>query len=963
MLYELYIEGQKADLTEDIEIALSYTDIDTSKPEAQHGSYSKSVDLPATEVNNNIFGQIYELSRAILDGGDSAIGAYFDPRKRTNYTLWYNGDIVEKGYIKVDSIIKENGDLTYSCTLFSDLGDFFYNLMYDESGNELTLADLKYHFVDDDDNEIDEENGTLFYWDKDFIYDSWYNLGYEGDEEEGRYVTKFITAAPVYGGYSDDFDSNKVLINYGSLPTGGTVSDLLDPIVTSNLWTRSGYTDYNGWILGEATRDLDEFEVRDLRSVNQRPAIKMSLILDAISKPENNGGYEVIWDDEIKDSAYYKKTYLLMNRFDFDIDENANSVNGLGPLNIVSSTMNYPLMPTTLHDLDDNTKTVFDLTGLNSPHFSLELSTSLDFSDVPADLRPKKGDYIQTSFGSMGTGALIYYNGKKILGHRWGGMGVRVSVMSGSTKITETPTYFYSTLTKNFGKGYTDWESKLKANLGISDSDELVLKESKLIYDNDINRFKWAVPLSLDFNLPSAEGLSFKIEMSWACIHQNETLPWGIAKITYKEGFILPTFYPQATSDSELTAGIYDGTINPNVQKTNITKKILFGDTESPYKYLIGFTRMFGAKYIYDLSTKKIHIQTRQNYYLPEGYNIDRWIDRSQTIEIQPTLSEYKWYQYNLETPETYAANLYKRKNKFDYGEVKVNSGYYFNNDSHKIFEDIPYTNGIPYLQKSLYYGVYQDVPSILVSPTLDVSTFKLSGDTINSETTKIKGYGSFYNTGVYKDSAGDKICAFDDSNDPVDDLKNCLLFYNGKKQTVDWYQISDNIPIMQDLNDENPCYMFVSANTKVYPSVDVNQEKEYVCKWVKEIPVFSKYLTNAGGVYTDSLDFIKPAYTFIGNDENYQDNITIYDRYWKEFINDLYDMDNKAVTLRMFLKEHPREAMRKFYYFDNTVWVISEITDYSASSDAPTEVKFVKVYDTLNYTPLPVVWNNSIYK
>lgn len=958
MLYELYIEGQKADLTEDIEIPFTYTAIDTDQPEAEHGSFSKSVDLEGTETNNNIFGQLYELSRTILlDDDKASIGAYFDPRKRTNYTLWYNGDIVEKGYLKVDNVTKENGKITYSCTLFSDLGDFFYNLMYDkDTGDELTLADLHYGFVDEDDNPIDEDD-TLLYWDKDYIYESWFRLR-NPIEAGDRSLYSCITAAPTYGGYYDDFDCSKVLVNYASLPNQAqTVRDLLAPVTTSPQWTNSGYTDYKGWMLCEATRDLDEWEVRDIRSVNQRPCIKMSTILDAISDPQNNGGYKVVWDDEIKNSPYYTDTYLMMNRLDFDLDENANKTKELGPLNISTSTIPNPLITTTMYDLDDPSVSVFDLSDINLPHLSMEIGTSLDFSGVEANLRPKEGDHLATCFSGF-----ILYNSKKIMGGRYGGMAMRVDVMSGSTKIGGTPTYFYTTQLAGFGKYYEGWEERLKSQLGLDNSESLVMKEDQIVYDNNINRFKWATPISLDIDLPAAEGISIKIETSWGCVNQNETLPWAIAKVNYNAGFVIPTLYPQATADSEPVASIYDGTINPNLQKTNVTKQILFGESESPYTYLVGFTRMMGAKYIYDLSEKKIYIKARKNYYLPEGHRIDNYIDRGQTINIEPTLTENKWYKYGFETPESYAQKLYKKKNKYDYGVAKVNTGYYFNNEEHDCFDDIPYTNGIPFVQKSLYYGVYLNVPSIFVSPTLDVSIYKKSGDTVNAETIKIKGYGSFYYTPVLKDSTGDKICAFDDKNDPVDDLTNCLVFFNGLKDTLDWYTLSDNIPIMQTLNDENPCYMYVDYGHRAYPSDETDAQQDYVCKWIAQVPVFTKYKTDESGVYTDSLDFIKPNYTFIYNDANYQDGICLYDRYWKQYIQDVYDPDNRAVTVHMFLREKPDTAMRKFYYFDNTVWVISEITDYSASSDKPTEVKFVKCYDTDNYINEPIVWNTAIY-
>ena len=735
---------------------------------------------------------------------------------------------------------------------------------------------------------------------------------------------------------------------------------------------RTGQTTYKGWLVCEATRDLDEWEMRDLRTVNQRPCVKMNVILDAISNPVNNGGYEVIWDDEIKNSAYYKNTYLMLNRLDFDLDEQANNLTALDCSTGDMPCQNTPLSTTTLYDAGVSSITTFNLSGYTNPRLSLNIGALFDFG-------------VQTDY--LGTDANIYtsYHPKAIefvdrtikLPYIYGGMAVRVKVKKNGTVVKKSATYLittpvYGLTVHKFGYGVNNWEEKMKGILGLDSDENLVIKESNIKYDDDVyHKYIWEDALLIDMDIPNEDGLSFELDSAWVWVTSSTYIVGGVAQITDpKKGDRLGNayYFPLTTArvnlagtnedDEKNITGIYDGTINPNIQKTGVTKKVLFGDTESPYKYLVGFTRALGAKYRYDLATKKIYIQARHNYYLPEGHNIDKWIDRDEEVEIQPTLSEYKWYKYGFQTPETYAAMLYKKKNKYEYGEAKVDSGYYFSNDESDCFDDIPYTNGVPYLQSSIYYAVYSGIPSILVSPTLTVTTYK-SGD-FESDDIKIKGYGATHTLITMKDSAGDKICAFDDGNEPVDELKNCLLFYNGKKQTVDYYQLSDNIPMMQTLND-NPCFRYVWYGHTAYPS-EAASEKTEVCKWITDVPVFSKYLTK-NEAYTDSLDFIRPNYTFIGDEAKYQPDICLYDRYWRSYIEDLYDPDNKAVTLYMFLKEKPDTAMRKFYYFDNTVWLISEITDYSASSDKPTKVKFVKVYDTFNYTELPVEWSTGIYK
>ena len=950
MEYELYIANRLADLDDKIKIALNYTAIDTDSPVSEHGSFSKSVELPGTANNNEIFGQMYDVSRAILGDDPEAGGVYFDPRKRTPYVLYYNGDVNDRGYIKVDSISNTDGDISYSCTLYSDLGDFFYNLCYNEDGEELNLGDLHYGFTDYSGNTIDED-GILCKWDKDYISGGWDKIRNVFNDPTDRTVNNFLVAAPTYGGYYDDFDNDKVLVNYSSIASGSTAYRLLQPVINAD----SAYTPYKGWILCEATRDLDEWEARDLRSTYQRPAVKMSLILDAISDPENNGGYEVIWDDSIKNSPYYTHTFLLMNRLNFDNDPQANGLlqlNGDASMRVTSTPWNkwYEMTMST------TSGSTLDLSGYKEPRMTMSLNNA--FSATVA----REGQTIYTSYFTKYYP--IYTEDYYKTAYVYGGMVVRADVYVNGSLYSSTPNYLISTDVYNSKKGFgyevDDWKQQIGTQLGI-DPDTIVLKFNNLSWNN--GDVVWDKDIRFALDLPNVSGVQvkFNVAWSWARSKSNVSACAAFQSDDRVKGWLTGTILGSTMlfnyeNGDGYDTGIFDGTINPALQKSNVTKRVLFSETETPYKYLVGFTRMLGAKYKYDLGAKKIYIMPRNKYYLPYGHMIDEWIDRGQKMEVQPTLSEYKWYNYGFETPETYAAQLYNRRNKTEYGVKKVDTGYYFNNDTNNLFEDIPYTNGIPYLQQSIYYNVAVGVPQILLSPTFKGTVFCESGGTIETKETTAYGYSSSHSLSVRKDMSGDKICCFDDGNDPVEDVTNCLVFYVGFADIGNTYQISDNLPIMGTLN-ENPCFMALTGYTAI-ADADSDTPVE-VKKEVIGVPRFSKYLRNLDNVYVDSLDFMKPAYTFIDNYDNYQDGICIYDRYWRAFIEDLYERNAKAVTVKMFLKEKPDVAMRKFYFFDNSIWVISEITDYDASSDEPTQVKFVKVYDTSDYTDGEIAWDD----
>ena len=93
-MIELYIDGKRADIAQDSDIKITYQSADVKEPTAIKNSFSKSLNLDGTPVNNSIFGHCYRLDINILES-DSLNGVNFDPRKRVPFDLINNGEIIE----------------------------------------------------------------------------------------------------------------------------------------------------------------------------------------------------------------------------------------------------------------------------------------------------------------------------------------------------------------------------------------------------------------------------------------------------------------------------------------------------------------------------------------------------------------------------------------------------------------------------------------------------------------------------------------------------------------------------------------------------------------------------------------------------------------------------------------------------------------------------------------------------
>ena len=295
----LYIAEQQVDLDEQSFILFNYVMEEMSNPTIVRNSYSQSITLKGTARNNKVFGNIYRLDRQ-TQFGDSAIGIDYDPMRRTPFTIYNEmGEILERGYMKLDKVARVGREVEYTITLFGGLGSFFYSLMYHPNGNKKTLADLDYVATD----------GTLVHGfpistDALSVRDAWTYL--EGGSPNYR-TWNIINFAPAYNGYPENFDAKKALVLnrnvYANIPLTET-RDGVEYGIKSDASTR----------LITFTNDHSEWEVNDLRWYLQRPIISIKAIIQAICQSVNNGGYSVLLDRQFfkDDNPYYADAWMTL---------------------------------------------------------------------------------------------------------------------------------------------------------------------------------------------------------------------------------------------------------------------------------------------------------------------------------------------------------------------------------------------------------------------------------------------------------------------------------------------------------------------------------------------------------------------------------------------------------------------------------------------------------------------------
>jgi hypothetical protein len=117
---ELFINGARADLDGAIPFPINYSIADIKNPEKRKRSASKSVKLPGTQNNLNIFSATNSLSVVVEDEQTSS-SVSFDPTARVDGKYFRDGLLVFDGLVKLESVILENGYWQFEIILFSNI--------------------------------------------------------------------------------------------------------------------------------------------------------------------------------------------------------------------------------------------------------------------------------------------------------------------------------------------------------------------------------------------------------------------------------------------------------------------------------------------------------------------------------------------------------------------------------------------------------------------------------------------------------------------------------------------------------------------------------------------------------------------------------------------------------------------------------------------------------------------------
>lgn len=903
---ELYVGDRLVEFTNPPQINITYTHEDLHDPTIVKNSFSKTVTVDGTPNNNIIFGSFFDNRRGVSYSDSIQTGAYFNPSKKVPFTLYRNGEIVESGYCKLDSVKRNRENIQYNITLYGGLGQFLYNLSYRDDGEQMKLSDLDYGSGKDD------FKMTIS---KETVKDAWIHI--TGVRAISNKYDK-INFAPCYNGIPKDFSADKVAIDVWSFKANRP--RLFEQFTTS----KNGYGLIDGkWLLGELDKDYDEWQMKDLRSYLQRPVIRFKEIIGACCNPKNNGGYEVELDEDFfnANNPYYENAWMtlpLMTEIegiesDADVtvkDDGTGKItlSGMEEGDVFNAGINYYVTSDAQVELQSNGYGYSLTTGV----YTFKRDTPLIAANMAI--------YSQ----------LVAYdkNGNAVAGS---------NVISLSRKYGKIPSNFTYDLEYNapvtFVGGTFRYMEGQSYRYRFWDDYEL-----GTYVGGDYPTHK----LTME-KIEYTEGMYLKFVTKIATLDTG-TVKGHAGKLFWSEGY---DAYPTEPKLSEKWSAVDLERVKSDWA---ISKKSILNTEKTPCDYFLSYIKMFNLHLWKDLYEDKIYVKLRKNYFTGEEYDMEDLVDRGGEVEIKPLTFDAKWYNFNAEyDTKGQLATDYKNEYGLTYGVMKVDTNYNFDSSSKKLFESSAFNGAVTSRSKSRYYtDLYQSFPDddVYYPPfMLDGMQTILFNGSDTTEGAYLTPKTSVEAINWWKDKYYDfmpKPSFVDDKNEGIDGA-NVLLFYNGRTQMKDvqgnrmWFQITDDIPQFEALNEGEPCWIW---------SMDWDVSIDYM----DYLPNFSRYVTNENNWVTHSWDFGTPKSLYIP-DYQIDDASNIYTQYWQSYIRDRYDVDTRVVNCKVLLKEKVfGDWLRRFYFFDGCYWVLNKIIDYNPTDDGTTKCEFIKVQDIINY-------------
>ena len=917
MKIQLLLEDMEVELGQNISIPLNKTFENLSNPTDIITEYSKSINIPLTSRNNEILSNSYRLDRTII-ANDSGVnlGIYLDPTKKIPMKLLYNSQVVLEGYAKFASANNSTNNGCYTLNLFGTLGEIFQKLksvvvsesqLTDEQKAEPD-GGAKYVLRD---RSAQGEKLNAEYVHRSFDHNR--NNIYGTYDGTGGAISSYdvIGFAPSYRGYYNEFDSKKIQMGNDTTDPESNFYDI--DKVLENEWKKT-YKKNNpsvsdavaqsyaeslgaGNVVGDGFKD---YQMREYRCYMMKPYIYFNQLMQ-------------MYQDQIK----------LISDYEMELDNNWFNVN-----NPYWTRMCYMLDFLDSKDGNEDISVQLTETEKLQDWGHLEASSS-GFYEFGKDISIIN-DYVSSS-------KMLYTNPFNIRMHL-NGIGPNTVIMGGDIDLAfPYSTYFKVNISvydghtiqdRYFFVSFYDYKD-VKSYINDSEFSEnnfikiakpatkwQFFEYDKYLETGDFHDLK--TDYYIDFDIPIDKLVftfdetvtNFDFTTSVKIVNQRQTtLYTAKLKISSNE---IPSIATKPSTLVRSTATMTPIYMNQS-WRDNIDislSNIFFKEDTNLFDIILQYTKMFGLIWDIDYTTKKVKVLHKSTYF--KDITIEDWtdkLDRSKDFIIEPITFNTRNVKFNYEDVDGYRYSGYRDKYGVNIGEKNIVTGYDFGNETKDLFKDITPSSASSKPFVSFYDWACWDLSST-IPQTAPQNAF------IDAEDEEQSSAISIYNWYLRGENKS---------------IENGL---------IDKYYVTNDSPQMKQTGTY--CWMdseIAHANgAQIYtlPSFNIA---------IDEPGLFPQL---QGRVL--SCVFNTPNEDFTtGKLISKSNGNAIYDLFWKKFINERYNIQNKKVTT--YINMQPIDFINfkfnKFITLNNQLFIVNKIFDYDINAtNKLTKVELIQVTD-----------------
>lgn len=901
MKIELFLDGHQVEINQDIDFVLNKQFTELTDLTSIIVDYSKTIKVPMTPHNNELFNYIYKLEHQVIINTDIIT---YDPSRKISMAMTFNGSLVMEGYALLNSI--DLKDKMYEINLYGQLGKIFSDLKEKPlkgSNDGITPA---YHIP---------ANG----WSKNVNMHT-YNIERSFKNQthtlnwNSQDWTDFFGFAPQLLGDSDVINKDCY-----EAYTNNEIKKFADDINTTrgidyaDVYVKDGF-------------DLNQYG--EVRTYTCRPYVYVDKIIQMVQAEINQGdydGYSMVLDNDWFNAGnpyYYNMVFFPGTE---SLVDGGNSTFGQVTWDNTERTLYFPYsyLPTASNiDLDGYTYTTSGKVmtiAATSGDTTATITLNAD-GIIVRDVVEGVGD--TTNFNTTGKWAFYnnpdmdkftlryigVYDGNGVLIHKLYLCDdkvelVRIGMGSAWTHYTKYNVWsiLKSMNPKNVVPNSTTWVNGSVSN----DYCEVtqLYNFGNLVLNNNSFQFKLQCDLiDLSNGVLVSENIAYTSLQPLCPFRSN----WRTA--VFKNNSQWSSFFCPVPSVS---------VSSNNFRSRSIwTIYDILGNDFNPFTWLIDYVKKFRLFFDIDYMTKTITL--KRGYFNNITYKqVD--VDYSKDITIEPIVDKYSIIDFGYATNESRKGVQYKKTYSKEYGDEIITTGLNINNERLSLISNKDEGVFIPVKMNCINWPNLNSNNNIRFSsilPTNSVITTLDSGNTIQ--------YFPFYafRTANAATTPTTPLYLTDDSPNQKNSGEYCYLEHSAGWQSA-----------VETTEDGNNVYYEVS---------------------VYSMPQFDNYIIFGNADSDDVFYWVtfrmpREVYNGFYFDNDYNEDI--YEDRWRKYLDEIFNIQNKKITcyVRMSYPEFINFKFNQLFVIDNCTFLVNKIIDFNPNQVGPTKVELIQISEVTN--------------